>query len=89
MTLFDSPDDDDYDGDLDQNDEECPKALINFNVDPANNLISNKIFNETVECARSKWPTPEKNIKSGDEDFMNDFSNKNLNSETLSSEFYI
>ena len=74
--MFDSPDDDDYDGDLDENDEEYPKALINFNIDPVNNLPSNKLFNETVEAARSKLPTPEKIPKSRDEDLFNGFSNK-------------
>ena len=71
VTLFDSPDDDDYDGDLDQNDEECPKALINFNIEPINNILSNKLINETVEPARSKMPTPEEIPKSRDEELFN------------------
>lgn len=32
ITLFDDPEDDEYDGDLEENDEDHPKILISFAI---------------------------------------------------------
>ena len=54
ITLFDSPDDDEYDGDFTEDDEEAPRALFHLVIDTAENI---KQLEETLlSCASFQSP---------------------------------
>ena len=54
ITLFDDPEDDEYDGDLEENDEDHPKILISFAITevqfgPGGEVVETQTITSTKE----------------------------------------